>query len=155
MPLIIGMDPGVETGVAFYQGGVLVDLQTLEPHKLERFIKGPAAAGAVRLVFEDSRLEKRLWNARTKGAIGAALATARSVGEVDGWCRLITRFCGEQGIPAHGISPTDKGGKVDAAAFGRITGWTKRSNQHERDAAMVCWPYRRAADLRGGAHARA
>ncbi|WP_280192134.1 hypothetical protein [Delftia sp. PS-11] len=155
MSLILGIDPGANTGVAFYRDGVLSDLQTIEPHELERFIKGPAAAGAARLVFEDSRLEKRLWNARTKGAIGSALATARSVGEVDGWCRLITRFCGEQGIPAHGISPTVKGAKVDADAFGRITGWTKRSNQHERDAAMVAWKFRRAADLRGGAHARA
>lgn len=26
----------------------------------------------------------------------------------------------------------------------RITGWSKPSNQHERDAAMVAWPYRGA-----------
>ena len=32
-----------------------------------------------------------------------------------------------------------------------VTGWKGRSNKHERDAAMVAWPYRRAADLRGGA----
>ena len=31
-----------------------------------------------------------------------------------------------------------------AEAFGRITGWTERSNEHERDAAMVAWPYRNA-----------
>lgn len=147
MALIIGMDPGAETGVATYHSGVLVALQTIEPHELERFLR---ASDASRVVFEDSRLEKRLWNARTKVALGAALATARSVGEVDGWCRLITRYCGELGIPAQGISPTAKGTKVDATAFGDITGWMKRCNQHERDAAMVAWPYRRATDLRGG-----
>ncbi|WP_103018123.1 hypothetical protein [Alicycliphilus denitrificans] len=142
MPLILGIDPGAETGVASYVDGKLVGLQTIEPWDVERFLR---VSGAVRVVFEDSRLETRLWNARTKGAYGAALATARSVGQVDAWCTLITAICGDLGIPAHGISPTAKGAKVDAAAFGRITGWEKRSNQHERDAAMVAWPYRNAA----------
>lgn len=149
MAMIIGMDPGVETGVATYHSGVLVELQTIEPHELERFLR---ATHASRVVFEDSRLSGRLWNARKKVALGAALASARSVGEIDGWCRLITQYCAELGIPAQGISPSAKGAKLDAAAFASITGWAKRCNQHERDAAMVAWPYRRAADLRGGRH---
>ena len=152
MSLIIGMDPGAETGIATYEGGVLVALQTIAPHEMERFLRA-LSARVERVVFEDSRLETRLWNARTKVAIGAALATARSVGQVDARCSDITAYCADQGIPAHGISPTAKGAKVDAPAFGRITGWTKRSNQHERDAAMVCWPYRNAAPLKGGRHA--
>lgn len=145
MPLILGMDPGADTGVAHYTDGKLTHLQTITPVELERFIR---AAGAARVVFEDSRLETRLWNARSKGAYGAALATARSVGQVDAWCSLITAICADLGIPAHSISPAAKGAKVDAAAFGRITGWTKRCNQHERDAAMVAWQYRNAKDIR-------
>lgn len=148
MPLILGMDPGADTGVAHYLDGKLAHLQTIAPCELERFLR---TAGAARVVFEDSRLETRLWNARTKGALGAALATARSVGQVDAWCSMITAICADLGIPAHGISPTAKGAKVDAAAFGRITGWAKRSNQHERDAAMVAWKYRNAASVKGGA----
>lgn len=143
MTLILGIDPGAETGIAHYTAGKLTDLQTIAPWELQRFLAG---AGASRVVFEDSRLEKRLWNARTKGAYGAALATARSVGQVDAWCSLITAICANLGIPAHGISPTAKGAKVDAAAFGRITGWTGRCNQHERDAAMVAWQYRSASN---------
>lgn len=149
MPLILGMDPGADTGVAHYTDGKLTHLQTITPVELERFIR---AAGAARVVFEDSRLEIRLWNARGKGAYGAALATARSVGQVDAWCSLITAICADLGIPAHGISPAAKGAKVDAAAFGRITGWTKRCNQHERDAAMVAWQYRNAALVKGARH---
>ena len=48
-------------------------------------------------------------------------------------------------IPAHSISPLGKGHKMAADQFERITGWSKPSNQHERDAAMVAWPYRGAA----------
>jgi len=149
MPLILGMDPGAATGVAVFDAGKLVELLTIGPNELERFLRERVAAGADRLVFEDSRLETRLWNARTKGALGAALATARSVGQVDAWCSLITAICGELALPAHSISPTTKGAKVDAAAFGRITGWTKRCNQHERDAAMVAWQYRNATAVKG------
>ena len=144
MPLILGIDPGANTGLAYYTDGQLTALRTIEPHALGHFLR---EAGAARVVFEDSRLEKRLWNARTKGAYGAALATARSVGQVDAWCSLIDAICAELGIPAHGISPTAKGAKVDAAAFGRITGWTGRSNQHERDAGMVAWPFRNAKPI--------
>lgn len=153
MPLILGMDPGAATGVAVFDAGKLVELLTIAPNELERFLRERAAAGAGRLVFEDSRLETRLWNARKKEAYGAALATARSVGQVDAWCTLITAICGELALPSHGISPTAKGAKVDADAFGRITGWTKRSNQHERDAAMVAWQYRNATAVKEARHA--
>ncbi|MNL63925.1 hypothetical protein D3C87_1880960 [compost metagenome] len=63
---------------------------------------------------------------------------------MDAWCSLITSICADLGIPAHGISPTAKGAKLDAAAFAIVTGWTARSNQHERDAAMLARIYRRA-----------
>lgn len=148
MGLILGIDPGAATGVAAYEGGKLVQLLTIEPFQLERFLRERAGAAPC-VMFEDSRLETRLWNARQKGAYGAALATARSVGQVDAWCTLIAALCADMGIPAHGVSPTVKGAKVSAPAFGRITGWTKRCNQHERDAAMVAWKFRNSVALKG------
>ncbi|BEP54516.1 hypothetical protein GmRootV118_17600 [Variovorax sp. V118] len=120
---------------------MLTWLRTIEPHAIEHFLRHHVPA---RVVFEDSRLERRAWHARTKKDYGAALATARSLGQVDAWCSLITAICADLGIPAHGISPTAKGAKLDAAAFAVVTGWTARSNAHERDAAMVAYPYRRA-----------
>jgi hypothetical protein len=141
MALILGIDPGASTGVATFIDGELVQLDTITPGKIERTIRDVMPA---RVVFEDSRLETRAWNARTKAAYGAALATARSLGQVDAWCRLITEVCGELGIPAHGISPTAKGAKVQADRFAIITGWKGGSNEHTRDAAMVAWPYRSA-----------
>ncbi len=140
MSLILGIDPGASTGLATYVDGALASLETIAPHELERTLR---AVMPGRVVFEDSRLESRAWNARQKAAYGAALATARSLGQVDAWCRLITDLCAELGIPAHGISPTAKGAKRDAESFAITTGWKGRCNQHERDAAMVAWPYRR------------
>ena len=137
---VIGLDPGANTGVATFEGGSLVSLETIAPHEIERTIR---AVQPARVVFEDSRLLSHTWT--TIKSRPAALKMARNVGEVDAWCKLIVAVCAQFDIPAHGISPKGKGAKVGAAEFERITGWAKQSNQHERDAAMVAFPYRNSA----------
>jgi hypothetical protein len=141
---LLGIDPGASTGLAAFSGGALEFLKTVEPHSIEHALRHYMPA---RVIFEDSRLQTRTWNARKKSDFGAALATARSLGQVDAWCNLITSICADLGIPAHGISPSAKGAKLAAPAFALATGWAGRSNQHERDAAMVAWPYRRSIRL--------
>ncbi|NVM91100.1 hypothetical protein FHT32_004764 [Variovorax sp. SG517] len=136
---ILGIDPGASTGLAAFEGGALQFLRTVEPHTIEHMLRSYMPA---RVVFEDSRLESKVWT--TAGSRAAALKIARNVGQIDAWCSLITSVCADLGIPAHGISPTAKGAKLDAEAFALVTHWAARSNQHERDAAMVAWPYRRA-----------
>nr|WP_218088397.1 hypothetical protein [Variovorax sp. SG517] len=125
--------------MAAFEGGALQFLRTVEPHTIEHMLRSYMPA---RVVFEDSRLESKVWT--TAGSRAAALKIARNVGQIDAWCSLITSVCADLGIPAHGISPTAKGAKLDAEAFALVTHWAARSNQHERDAAMVAWPYRRA-----------
>lgn len=140
MALILGIDPGQNTGVATYVDGKLSELETIQPHQIERLIRGRTPA---RVVFEDSRLQSHIWTRSSNAA--AAAKMARNVGQIDAWCSLITAVCADLNIPAHGVSPAAKGAKVAADAFERITGWAGRTNEHERDAAMVAWPYRRAA----------
>ena len=139
MSLILGIDPGSNTGLATYIGGNLVHLDTIAPVEIAARIE---LARPTRAVFEDSRLLSHTWT-QVKSR-PAALKMARNVGEVDAWCKLIVAVCEQFAIPAHGISPKGKGAKVGAAEFERITGWTARSNEHERDAAMVAWPFRGA-----------
>jgi len=136
---IIGLDPGASTGVAVYIGGKLDKLSTVEPWRIPEVIQ---AFGADRVVFEDSRLTSYMFT--TVKSRPAALKMARNVGEVDAWCKLIVVLCESLGIPAHGVSPKCKGPKLDAKSFANATGWTERTNQHERDAAAVAWPYRGA-----------
>ena len=139
MSTILGIDPGSSTGVASYINGKLVHLATIEPVEIAARIE---AVRPARVVFEDSRLQSHTW---TRAKTNAATAKmARNVGQIDAWCTLITALCADLGIPAHGISPAGKGAKLNAQAFGARTGWTGRSNEHERDAAMVAWPYRQA-----------
>lgn len=136
---IIGIDPGASTGVAIFRGGKLECLMTWAPWEIPAEL---GIHGADRVIFEDSRLTSPVWSRSTSQP--ARIKIARNVGQVDAWCSLIVSVCGELGIPARGISPKAKGAKMDAATFALMTGWQGKCNQHERDAAMVAWPYRGA-----------
>lgn len=137
--LVMGIDPGANTGIALYTAGKLTLLVSIAPYQLARYIMGVKPS---RIVFEDSRLQPKVWTTNHKTAV--ALNMARKVGQVDAWCSLITAICDEMQIPAHGISPKGKGAKLNAAQFAALTGWTGSSNEHTRDAAAVAFPYRRA-----------
>jgi len=135
--MIIGLDPGQSTGIAYFVNGKLDGIGTIAPHEILEHI-----SGATRVIFEDSRLTSHVFT--TVKSRPAALKMARNVGEIDAWCKLIVAHCEHLGIPFHGISPKGKGAKMDADSFNKLTGWTGKSNQHERDGAMVAWQYRGA-----------
>lgn len=139
--LILGLDPGVKTGVAHFDGGRLVRLETVHPVDIPNVLQ-QHRPGAV--VFEDSRLQSHVWGRGT--GVAAAAKVARNVGEVDAWCRLIEHTCSKLDIKCHGVSPQSKGAKLDAVQFERLTGWAQRSNAHERDAATVAWQFRRCSE---------
>ena len=146
---VIGIDPGLQTGVALYRDGALDALLTLDPWDITAFLAHQhGARGINRVIFEDSRLQSHIFSAHKPGkrvlSHPEQLKVARNVGQIDGWCHVIFNVCAERGIVCHGISPANKGEKLDAKQFAAVTGWQGPSNQHGRDAAMVAWRYRRA-----------
>ena len=106
--IVIGIDPGRHTGIATYQDGKLIALDTISPLGLERAIEP-----ADRVVFEDSRLISFMFT--TVKSRPAALKMARDVGQIDAWCSLIVSICERLGIPAHGVSPK-KGREAERGA---------------------------------------
>lgn len=138
MMRILGIDPGANTGCAIFEEGKLIELLTIKPWQLSDMITDQFG----RVIFEDSRLQSHVWSSSPNKAV--AIKMARNIGEVDAWCSLITALCEKVKVPAHGISPKNKGAKLAADPFERVTGWSSRSNAHERDAAMIAWPYRNA-----------
>lgn len=136
---ILGIDPGKHTGVAIFIGGKLTELRTTDPQGVAALLD---EIQPERVVFEDSRLTRSTW---ARGVSPAAMRKiARNVGQIDAWCTQLVELCAARGIVAHGISPKGKGAKVSAVQFMKLTGYTGRSNQHQRDAAMVAWPVRGA-----------
>ena len=138
--VLIGIDPGSNTGAALYRDGELRALRTIAPVEIHALILKLVPDV---VVFEDSRLQSRVWTGN-KLRPGAASKVARDVGRIDAWCDLIEAACKPLRISCHGVSPKGKGAKLDAAQFRRATGWDGRSNQHERDAAMCAFRYRGA-----------
>ena len=155
MSTVIGIDPGQHCGVAVFVGGALQRLYTVAPHellgrlrlRLEEAMRAPVSdkkprAWPLLVVFEDSRLQSHVWTAdgRSKGA--GAMKIARNLGQVDGICAQLEAWCVDNNVPYCPVSPKGKGSKMDAAAFKHLTGCHRRLNQHERDAALLAWPYR-------------
>lgn len=143
----MGIDPGEHTGIALYEDGQLKALSEVQPEDIPQMLVDHVHMVAL-VVFEDSRLESAVWT--STGPLPVRLNMARKVGQIDGFCKIIARTCQKLGIPCHGISPAAKSGvtsrstgkKINAAEFERKTGWTGKSNDHKRDAAMVAWRYR-------------
>jgi len=150
--VVIGIDPGVNTGLAVYRDGQLVECHSPAPgivraidlvRELVRL-----HPGRVLVAFEDSRLIGGIGGARR----GSKADTARlqGAGSVKRDCAIWAEALGLMGVPYRQISPRDKGSKVDARGFALLTGWDAPTNQHSRDAAMVAYPYRNQNVLRGG-----
>jgi len=136
---LIGIDPGKHTGIAIYRDSALCELHTLSPDMIESLL---VRVRPDLVVYEDSRKQSHVFSRGVSAR--ATLKIARNVGEVDMLCRQIEDMCRRHGLDSLGVSPLRKGAKVDAGRFVVVTGWAKRCNQHERDAAMVAHPYRRA-----------
>ncbi len=136
---VIGIDPGVNTGMAVYEDGELALLHTVQPHQIPLLLS-QYQIEPLFVAFEDSRLQSHVW--LPSQSKGVAANIARKVGMVDAWCYLIERVCEEYDIAYMRVSPKAKGVKVDAELFKKVVRWNGRSNQHERDAAMVAWHFR-------------
>ena len=137
MKQVMGIDPGVNTGVAFYGNGKLLSVLTIQPIDIQDFIK---RSSIDLIVFEDSRLQSAVWVPSKNKAVANNIA--RKIGQVDALCSLIEETCNRWEIKFMRVSPKAKGGKMKSEDFNALTGWTQRSNQHERDAAMVAWQLR-------------
>jgi hypothetical protein len=138
---ILAIDPGAKTGCAYFDKASLESVFTITPYEVVAFLQEESYD---RVILEDSTLISHIYTAPSvKGA--AKLKIARNIGEVDGYCKMIVAACAEAGMPCLQVSPKGKGAKINAAQFKAITGWDGATNQHERDAAMVGWPYRSIA----------
>lgn len=143
MIVMLGIDPGEATGVAEFRGGELESLRTVAPVDLAGVLMELRPKS---VIYEDSRLQSRVWvPGATAGSKAKGMSIARDLGRVDARCADLVELCARLGILARGVSPRAKGAKFARERFAQVTGWTGSSNQHERDAAMVAWPYRKEA----------
>lgn len=138
--IIVGIDPGTETGYSEWEvpPGQLVAVSGMSAALAERRLRERKAAGTEMLVvLEDARL-------RGGGNWNHQRGRLQGVGSVKRDSARWVEFLQLEGIPFTTIKPRRRSTKNDAALFARITGWTARTNEHGRDAAMFVFGFSQA-----------
>lgn len=128
--IYIGIDPGVETGFAYYESFYKrFILRTGKIHEAMQWVLNVSEYGDCLVRFEDARLRKYFGNSGREKLQGA--------GSVKRDCKIWEDFLTDHKIKFEKVSPKQKGVKVTAEYFKKITGYSERSSQHARDAAML------------------
>src|SRR5690606_10499143 len=130
----IGIDTGVNTGIAVWRDGELQCVESMTITKAMRKILTRYPHKYTRLYIEDARK----WigfNGKTK-ATDARVQGARSV-KRDG--KIWEDWCKEHDYEVVFVKPMGKGLKKSAEEFKRITKWEGKTNEHSRDAAMIVY----------------
>ena len=135
--IVIGIDPGMHTGLAVWDTSSrqFLDIRTtniVDAMDYLRQIREERGIGLV--VFEDAR--QRKWIPRekdmkqVKGRAMGAGSVKRDCSIWEEWCRF---YCIDfvASLPRYGMT------KLTDAYFRGITGYDRRTNEHGRDAAML------------------
>ena len=133
----IGIDPGVSTGFAVWDGKVFSELETLPVHRaILRLLELADELGYnnVHVVFEDARQRKWIPHEKT---VSERIGRAIGAGSVRRDCAIWEAVCKDYGIPFTATAPKDGTTKLSPEAFARISGVGLRTSNHARDAAML------------------
>jgi hypothetical protein len=130
--IIAGIDPGVKTGLAIWSCGdqEFMELKTCSVIEAFEYLRNYKLSDNLdEIRFEDARLRKWFGNAGSEKLQGA--------GSVKRDCKIWQEFCEYYEIPFQSTKPAKGQTKWSAAYFRRMTGWSKRTSQHARDAAVL------------------
>lgn len=140
-PYLIGIDPGVTTGLCIYykpekricqlRSGILLEMLFMLKESIwwDRINND-----RVFIRMEDSRLRK--WIPRQKTET-AERGRREGAGYVKAHCAIWEDWFKIVGIPHELVAPKNNKTKVSAEYFKKLTGWEGQTNEHSRDAAML------------------
>jgi hypothetical protein len=131
--LIIGIDPGVNTGIAIWdnRNKKLLSVQTVMAVQAEEIVKKMAVEGRNVLVrYEEARL--RVWFGKEKGT-----AQLQGAGSIKRDCSRWEEFLTHNQIEFEEVAPKNNRTKMPSLAFKILTGWKDRTSEHSRDAAAL------------------
>jgi hypothetical protein len=127
----IGIDPGKKTGYAECADGEIIRVLTTTFSNVFALVSK----------YNESEIVIHIEVTTTKAAFGGEMSHTRSVniGMVYRESHLLADHLDFYGYSVKRYTPKQKGKKWDAAALERITGYAKRTNEHQRDAIQLCW----------------
>lgn len=137
MAIWIGIDPGEHTGVAVWDGAQrnFVTVVTLPLHRALELVRGWQNVRPC-VIFEDAR--QRRWFPRERNASeyrGRLMGAGAAKRDAAIW----EEFLKDNGIDYEAHRPQAGGTKWSADYFARVTGYTGRTSEHARDAAVLVY----------------
>ena len=135
----IGIDPGEHTGLAVWDGSAFERIETLPIHRalvlVEHYQNVARMTGnCLCVVFEDAR--QRTWFTKERSA-SEYRGRLMGAGAAKRDARIWEEFLEDERIPFEMHKPEAGRTKWAADYFARVTGWTDRTNEHSRDAALL------------------
>ena len=135
--LIVGIDPGVNTGLAVWDtvSRAFLDIRSSGIVDAMEYLRRLHSERTISLiVFEDAR--KRKWIPREKD-LGEFKGKAMGAGSVKRDCAIWEEWCRAYEIDFVATPPRQGMTKWTDIAFRGVTGYDRRTNNHGRDAAML------------------
>lgn len=130
---LIGIDPGVNTGFAVAENGVLLDVETIKIHEAMFRIKTMVDSGyALKVRIENPNLRK--WFGPEKNRRDKA----QGAGSIKRDYKIWEDFLNSEKIPFEPVAPKDIPNLADGP-FRAVTGWKGRTSQHAREAAILIY----------------
>lgn len=127
--ILIGIDPGVNTGLAIAKDKQLLSVECMSACEAERKIEGLAIDSQVFVYYEDARM-RQWFGSKGREALQGAGSIKRDCQRWEEWLIM-------HNIPHCRIAPQANRTKLSADQFKKLTGWEGRTNNHARDAAML------------------
>ena len=134
--LIVGIDPP--------KGIAAID----ENGKIVKMLTAKDTSGIFEWLNDNKQAIKKVyieqpWGVGTKRgrgkSVGVQKRIAANVGQSYQKSMSIGSFCKAMKIPYELVHPNKILTKMDKRLFHKMTGWTDRSNEHNRDAAVLIW----------------
>lgn len=133
--LYIGIDTGVHTGYAVWDGKHL-EVETLMIHQaMSKVLELHKSGKKIAVYIEDPR--QRKWFDDAYKSPEQRKLKLQGVGSVKRDAGIWDDFLKDHKITYFMIPPKRNTTKLSADQFKRLTGYSKRSSEHARDAAML------------------
>ncbi|MCU7962401.1 hypothetical protein L5M28_07390 [Shewanella sp. SW32] len=141
MSLTIGIDPDLKaSGVAIVVRNKISELKNMPFPELIEYITALAADNEITVKLEDVNAWSSVKHRAGTGP-AAMRKISQNVGQVKAVATLIKQSLNSKGIEVHLVKPlrgeVKMQAKKNSAYFNKLTGWTGRSNEDNRDAALI------------------
>lgn len=152
---VLGVDPGVETGLAYFDGvsGEWLDVGTVDFHALMSWADSVPRESRERfiVIVENAKAMPVFRRKYGEKEARAAQAQARSIGQNNRESELVIGELRRRGFSVVEYAPKstwkNKVHKWTQEECRSITGYEPRTNQHVRDAMRMAWEHRHLANM--------